>query len=181
MCSQGDGVSLSKGGRTPHTTGSSHSSGGGGGGSGGERVVLLSPTISSKPAPPATLTPVAVALVVPAGALALPLPEGEDGGEGVDDIPEPDDDRTSGGVGSNRNGACAGTGIDNNGDDTSAIGGSASASDGSASGSASGRSSGAERLRSSRSSYSFKPPGTVEGSAVAYPLSRISIDTYRTA
>ena len=175
MCSQGDGVSLSKGGRTSHTTASSHSTGGGTGGSGGEREVLLSPTISSKPAPPATLTPVAVAL-----ALALPLPEGEDGGEGVDDIPEPDD-RTSGGVGSNRTGACAGTGIDNNGDDTSAIGGSASASDASASGSASGRSSGAERLRSSRSSYSFKPPGTVEGSAVAYPLSRISIDTYRTA
>ena len=171
-------MSLSKGGRTAHTSGSG-TSGNGGSGSGGsgigERVVLMSPSLSIKPVPPTAIAATTTSLAtVPPAEIAGTAVEatavdgvGDSGGDGVDDIPEPGypSYHTNGNGTGTGTGAGSGNGIGscigNNGD-TDAVGhinDSGTDTGTSAGTSGSGKTSGAERLRSSRSGYSFIPPG----------------------
>ena len=172
-------MSLSKGSMaSSHTIiGGVHSAGGGGN---GERAVLLSPSESSKPMPPTAvvttptpLAPVAVAAAPgPVIEVSLPPPDGEDGGNGVDDIPAPDYHSHSSGCNGDSSG-CVSNDVD--GAPISAINGASAvtiSNDNVASATITSggldRTGGLERLRSARSSYSFIPPGNLSLSILSH-------------
>ena len=161
-------MSLSKGSMaSSHTIiGGAHSAGGGG--TGGERVVLLSPSESSKPMPPTavmttptSLAPIVAEPIAAAAAVSLPPSDGEGDGNGVDDIPAPEYHTHSS---SSSNGDGSGCVSNDNGAPNSAMNVASAitiSNDNIASATTSGRTGGLERLRSSRSSYSFIPPGNL--------------------